>query len=240
MEIPHDAQGIFINRPNRFLGMVEISDNNVSNSSYEHVHIHDPGRLRELLFPGNGVLLKRINNPQRKTRWDLLATRDPEDTHWVLVHSGLHRPLMENLLKKSNLSPFGQIVDIKPEVRVGNSRLDFQLNLKTGNNVFVEVKGCTLAIDGIALFPDAPTIRGTRHIHELLELKSKGHSAALLVLIFRRDADCFAPNSDTDLAFADAFCLALKGGIEIHLLKFEYDGSTLAYIGKIPVCPEFL
>jgi sugar fermentation stimulation protein A len=240
MEIPHDAQGIFISRPNRFLGIVELNNNKGSKPVIEKVHIHDPGRLRELLFTGNHVLLRRATNPQRKTRWDLVATRDPEDSHWVLIHSGLHRTIVENLLEQPKLSPFGKLLEIKPEVTVGSSRLDFQLTPKSGTQIFVEVKGCTLAIDGKALFPDAPTTRGTRHVHELLELKSKGYDAALLILVFRRDAECFAPNSDTDPAFADAFCLAFKNGIDVHIVVLEYDGSTVKYMRKIPVCPEFL
>jgi len=99
----------------------------------------------------------------------------------------------------------------------------------------VETKGCTLAVDGVALFPDAPTTRGTRHVRELTEAKKKGDSAALLILIFRPDAEIFVPKADTDPDFARAFFAARERGVKIFPLVFEYKNGTIYYLHEIPV-----
>ncbi len=233
MEISWDAKANFISRPNRFLGIVDITSPKKNQKKKEKVHVHDPGRLKELLYSGNDVLLSYASNPNRKTKWDLIAAL--YDGNWVLVHSGFHREIAQCIIGNGTLSPFKKVKDIKPEARFGNSRLDFLLTRKNEKKRWVEVKGCTLAEDGIALFPDAPTIRGTRHVRHLIEAKERGDDAAVLILVFRHDAKCFAPHSKTDLDFAEAFYSALDVGIEVHPIKFFYRDGIINYMGKIPI-----
>ncbi len=236
LKIPYDAKGIFKNRPNRFLGIVDILKNNKPRLTSTEVHIHDPGRLQELLFPGNQVLLKRTSNPNRKTQWDLIAAK--VNNMWVFTHSGYHREITEKILKDSNINPFGKLQDITPEVTIEHSRLDFLLTKSDGTKIYLEVKGCTLTQNGIALFPDAPTERGTRHLETLISLKSSNVDTAVLILVFRHDSTCFAPNRETDPKFASTLKTALEHGIKIHTIVLSYNGKQIIYEKTISICPN--
>jgi len=138
------------------------------------------------------------------------------------------------------VNPFGKLSSITPEPRIGKSRLDFLLEKKNGKKIWVEVKGCTLAIDGMALFPDAPTERGRRHIEFLIKLKKKGDDTAVIILIFRPDARCFAPNKETDPIFSKLFYKAIDTGAQIYPFVFKLENRYLWWIDNIPVCPNSL
>ena len=216
-----DKQGIFLSRPNRFIGIVKIDGE-------EHtVHIHDPGRLEELLYEGNTVMLKHTDDPKRKTRWSLIAAR--YENQWVFTNSGYHRQISESMVNM--LFPDS---DIRAEVAVGHSRLDFLVygDVITG----IEVKGCTLTEGGTALFPDAPTERGRKHIETLMGMMEEGKRAMLIVLIFRRDSRCFSPNRRTDPKFADILEKAVKKGLEVRPMLLEFDGETVWWLGEIALC----
>jgi sugar fermentation stimulation protein A len=237
MKIPWDTKGTFRSRPNRFLGIVDITSPKKDRKKGERVHIHDPGRLKELLYSKNKVLLRKASNPNRKTKWDLIAAT--YDNNWVLVHSGFHREIAQWVIGNKKVSPIKNVKGVKPEAKFGKSRLDFLLTKKNGKKVWVEVKGCTLAADGVALFPDAPTLRGTRHVRHLIEAKEKGDEAVILILVFRQDARCFASHAETDPAFSKAFFSALEVGVAVHPLKFSYKDRVVKFIGEIPVCVDF-
>ena len=224
-----DARAVFKKRLNRFLAIVDIlepiEESNVS------VHIHDPGRLKELLFHGNTLLLRKAEREGRKTQWDALFAESPGG--WVLIHSGLHSAIARRMFLDPRVSPFGDIRNLKAEVAFKNSRLDFLVQ-KNGERIWVEVKGCTLCKDKVALFPDAPTKRGTAHLKHLIEIAEKDR-AALIVLIFREDAEVFSPNYETDPVFSKAFEEAINRGVEVYPLKLCYRGKKLMFIKKIPV-----
>ena len=222
MEVGWDAEATFLLRPNRFTGIVDME------GEKEIVHIHDPGRLEELLYTGNRVLLKRADAKGRKTKWDLIASR--HDNQWVFTNSGYHRKISEKIVR--SLFPNA---DIRAEVNVGHSRLDFVVR-DGKDTIGIEVKGCTLTEDGRALFPDAPTERGRRHIETLMEMMKDDNRAMLLVLVFRKDSECFAPNEKTDPKFAEVFWGALRKGMELRAMMIEYDGKTLWWNGEIGVC----
>lgn len=230
--IPHDAEAIFKTRPNRYLGIVDIIAPEVQN--HVPVHIHDPGRLNELLYPENRVLLRSVPGAHRKTQWDVLAAR--YESQWILIHSGYHRQIAEQILKDPELSPYPEIQKYSAEVRLNDSRLDFFLELQQGRQVWVEVKGCTLAQNHIALFPDAPTKRGAKHLKTLIESRDMGFEAAILILIFRSDADCFMPNRETDPDFATLFYQAVEIGVKTHPVVLSYMADHIYYQKVIPVC----
>ncbi len=227
LEIPHHSEGIFLERKNRFLGIVDID------GKTEKVHVRDPGRLEELLYPGNKVLLGKADNPARKTSWDLIAARFQEE--WVLVNSGFHPQIARFVLENEKINPFGITDGWQGEKALGKSRIDFFTETEEGE-LWVEVKGCTLAIDGKALFPDAPTTRGTRHVRELISAVEKGHRAGLLILVFRSTAKCFSPYEERDPDFAAAFREAIDKGVEVHPLGFTYEDGDIYYRGKLTVC----
>ena len=221
LRVSWDREGVFLSRPNRFLGIVDIDGRE------EKVHVHDPGRLEELLYPRNRVLLRKADNPGRKTKWDLIASW--YEGQWVFTNSGYHRQISENIVRRLFSG------EIKPEVTVGHSRLDFVV--KDGKNITgIEVKGCTLTENGVALFPDAPTERGRKHLETLISMMEEGKKAVLLVLVFRNDSRCFAPNDRTDPKFAETFRRAVEKGLEVRPILLEYDGETVCWIGEIGLC----
>ncbi len=233
LHIPYDAKAVFRERPNRFLGVVDIYW--PEKRPGEMIHVHDPGRLPDLLLPGNKILLKKAASVKRKTAWDLIAARSPAN-NWVFVNSAHHRRLVESLWKEQDITPVKRIREVRAEVKWGRSRLDFELLLETGERVYVEVKGCTFARDHTALFPDAPTVRGTKHLEELIHVKETGHKAILLLLVFREEALCFSPYKEIDPGFAKVFREAVQAGVKVIVLVVGYNGKRLCIRGRIPVC----
>ncbi len=224
IDISYDIAGIFAERKNRFLGVVNVGSSNI------YAHIHDPGRLKELLYPGNEVLLKKASSPRRKTKWELIAAK--RHGSWILVNSKYHRYIAERILAMHFPG-----YSIRAEVKIGDSRIDF---LATGNErIAIEVKGCTLERQGIALFPDAPTKRGARHVEELLKFTTHGR-AMLLILVFVANSMCFLPNEETDPHFSSLFWKALRNGVEVKIPVLKYDGSTVYYLRDINVCENRL
>ena len=232
LKINWDAEGIFKERLNRFVGIVDLPEE--YGGPAQAVHVHDPGRLKELLYPGARVALKRADKPGRKTSWTLIAARHHGE--WVLVNSGLHRQISQCLLTDPEISPFSQVAGIVPEVRLGKSRLDYRLDFDEGPSVFVEVKGCTLAVDGIALFPDAPTARGSRHVQELIAIMDEGFRAGLVILIFRRNVRCFSANGKTDPGFAQVFRDAMNAGVEVYPVACAVEQNAVWYEGMVDIC----
>lgn len=201
------------------------------------VHIHDPGRLKELLFPGNKILLRRAKSKARKTKWDLVASY--YDGMWVVTNSSYHRVISETVLRNKEISPFKQIKNIEAEKQYDHSRLDFRLETKKGRTIWLEVKGCTLTVDQIALFPDAPTVRGSKHLEALISAKQEGFEASMMFLIFRPDSKCFAPNIETDPKFSNLFNYAIDAGVDVHPLLFKYVNGIVYFVGKIPLCNNY-
>ncbi|GAU78113.1 DNA/RNA nuclease SfsA [Fusibacter sp. 3D3] len=214
--------GIFKSRPNRYLSEVMI------NGRMEQVHVHDPGRLKELLFENNACLIKSVVSETRKTKWDMVFARKGDE--WILIHSAYHRYLAEAVLKR-NIAPFGILKAIKAEVKVGKSRLDFRVKNEAGETIWIEVKGCSLSEEGIAKFPDAPTDRGRRHLEELMALLSESEPntrCAVLILVLS-EATLFEPNRETDPKFYNIFYEALNSGVEIYPCKILYDHEVNAF-----------
>ncbi len=218
--LPADSQALFVARPNRFLARVRLPQ-----GEEVEAHVHDPGRLPQLLYPQAPVLLKKASNPKRRTQWSLLAGK--AEGHWVLANSGYHRRITEEILKRPELSPFGALVKYLPEPRVATGRLDYLLETSKGEKIYVEVKGCTLAQGETALFPDAPTTRGTKHLRTLKELKTSGFETVIWFLIFRPETKTFAPAEEIDPHFAQAFYAALESGVKLVTTWFSYDGRWI-------------
>ncbi len=193
-------------------------------------HLHDPGRLPDLAVPGRPVLLRAVSNPRRKTAWDLLAFR--WQNYWCFCHSGYHRKLAANLLFR--LRPFGDFEEFQPEPRAGEGRLDFYLKTAEGD-LYLEVKGVTWARGATGLFPDAPTLRGLRHLETLRDLLRSGIRAGLLFLVFRQEAEEMRPAEEIQPAFAESLRAALTEGLETRALVLSYDGRGIFFVRSIPV-----
>ena len=214
-------EGIFLERPNRFIGYVLVGNKK------EIVHVHDPGRV-PLLRPNTKVLLCPTNRKGRKTKYDLIAFWYGE---WVFSHSGYHSYFFEETLKKVNLLPHSQI---RREVRVGDSRIDFLIN----DNLYVEIKGCTWIINDHCFFPDAPTERGRRHIRHLARICEMGGRARVYFLVFHTMIRSVGIAKSVDPKFYDLFIEATNAGVIFEGLKYRFDGKTLYFVGRIPVDPQ--
>ena len=159
MKYTNVISGKFVDRPNRFTAHVEID------GVTETVHVKNTGRLSSLLIPGNTVSLEKSANPNRKTKYDLIAVEDPK-LGWVNVDSQVPNKVVLEWLKTKDYD------FIKPEYVYGDSRIDFYME-KDGTKYLMEVKGCTQETGGIGYFPDAPTDRGVRHLRELMKAVSE-------------------------------------------------------------------
>jgi sugar fermentation stimulation protein A len=227
--IPWHQEAIFLNRPNRFVLTVEFRQT----KRQEIVHLHDPGRLGELLLPNARILLQKSHSPNRKTAYDVIAIRNFQGD-WVLVHSGFHSKIIKKILQSPCISPFGSVEKIQSEVQTGHSRLDFCLT-KQAEKIWIEVKGCSLK-DGLwGKFPDAPTLRGTKHVEELIALRKQGDRAAIIFLVTAPKVRYFTPFTERDPVFSTTFQAAVASGVEVYPLCFRYDkqSQTLLYTQKI-------
>lgn len=212
--------GTFLSRSNRFVAQVDL------NGHTETCHVKNTGRCRELLLPGCRVYLVPGSNPARKTKYDLVAVEKQT----------AHGPLLVNMDAQAPNRVFAEWArerydDVHPEVRYGQSRLDFCLD----GQHFVEVKGVTLEQDGRCRFPDAPTERGTRHLHELIRAVEEGYRATAFFVIQMADAEDFSPNDETDPAFGVALRQAAEAGVEIAAWCCRVTPGSIALDRPVPV-----
>jgi sugar fermentation stimulation protein A len=209
MQYRHIEKAVFISRPNRFIADVMIG------GKRERVHVKNTGRCRELLREGADVYLERSDNPERKTKYDLVAVeklRDGRPPLLVNMDSQIPNSAAEEWLKSGKL--FSEQAVIRRECTYGASRFDFKIE-DDGKTSFLEVKGVTLENDGIASFPDAPTERGVKHIHELIRAAGEGYGAYLLFVIQMKEIKEFRPNDEMHREFGDALREARKAGVNI-------------------------
>ncbi len=224
-EIGKILTGKFIDRPNRFIAEIELDH------QIELCHVHDSGRIKELLFKDNLVGVKKATNlEKRKTSYDFVSARTPEGDEDILLNSAYHRYISENLLNDFEISPFGKVDTIRAEVKNGESRLDFLLT-KNNEKIWIEVKGVSLVENKTAKFPDAPSTRAQKHLKELIKIKESGERAAVVLLIFR-DCDNFRPKFETDPKFYELFYLAMEKGVEIYPLQFRLKNGSIYFSDK--------
>lgn len=244
LHIHTDTEAILIERPNRFVAIVEIEEDGIKRQ--EKAHVHDPGRLIDILYPGNRLLLRKASNPNRKTGWDVIAGRIGEE--WILINSAFHRQISQWVLENRVIDELKDIDGIIPEQKFGDSRLDFLLETngvegeenekEQVKRTWVEVKGCTLAENNVAMFPDAPTTRGKRHLEELMRAVDEGYDAAIIILVLRSDAGCFTPNWMIDPDFTKTMIQAVEKGVMIFPLQFIFENNSIYYFSEIPLCFE--
>ena len=210
MKYKNIVSGIFIERPNRFIARVKIDGN------LETVHVKNTGRCKELLIEGCIVYLEKSDNPNRKTMYDLVAVEAPIGI--VNIDSQAPNKVVGEWLAWLD---FDLVI---PEKKYGNSRIDFYM--EKGEDIYLmEVKGCTLIKDGIGYFPDAPTERGVKHLHELAEACKQGYKAVLAFVIQVNDVTEVLPNVDTHPEFGEALTQAAEAGVKILKLPCRVDAS---------------
>lgn len=224
-QIEINEKAKFLERPNRFICKAKLENNEIVTA-----HVHDSGRIKELLYPENTIFLRKAKDmSKRKTEWDLISAL-AEDGEEILLNSAFHRYISETILKDPEISPFGKVDSVKAEVKNGHSRLDYMLE-KDGEKIWVEVKGVSLSVNKKAIFPDAPSERATKHLNTLMEIKNNGERAGVLLLVFR-DSNSFVPNIETDKLFFETFYKAYKNGIEIYPVQLKLESGNIYYTDK--------
>ncbi|MBN2026866.1 MAG: DNA/RNA nuclease SfsA [Actinobacteria bacterium] len=226
MDIGEYSEAVFLERPNRFLAVVELDGKN------EQAHVPDPGRLKELLLPGARVRLRAAPAHGRRTAWDVIGVKCPQG--WVNIDSRLPNLLFAEALRKGRLEGFPAGCSMQAEPRFGASRLDFLLECG-GPPCLVEVKGCTLVVEGLALFPDAPTIRGSRHLEELIKAKAAGYRACMMMVVKHPGGEAFAPKEDTDPLFASTLRRAAAAGVEVLAYLAPWRGRNISIETRLPI-----
>ena len=214
------TEGKFISRPNRFIARVEID------GKTETVHVKNTGRCGELLIEGSRVFLSVSDNPNRKTKYDLIAVEKKTERGTVLVNMDSQVPndVAEEWLRRGEL--FSENAVIRREVKYGNSRFDFYIE-DGERKAFLEVKGVTLENDGVASFPDAPTERGVKHLKELAGCLKDGYEAYMLFVIQMKGVHSFRPNDERHKAFGDALREAVKEGVRVIVTDCEVAPDSL-------------
>ncbi len=215
--------GTFLSRPNRFIAHIEID------GKEEICHVKNTGRCRELLPRGAKVYCQRSVNPNRKTKFDLIAVQ--KDSLLINMDSQAPNAAVKQWLADGGLGP---IAHLRPETKHGDSRFDFSFE-KDGIPCFLEVKGCTLENDGICAFPDAPTERGTKHIRGLIEAKREGYGAYILFVIQMSPVKYLHPNDLTDPQFGQALREAADAGVEILAMDCKITPNTMEIQNPVAV-----
>ena len=200
--------GVFLERLNRFIAKVLID------GKIETVHVKNTGRCRELLVPEAKVYLFASDNPNRKTKYDLIAVEKVTDRGIILVNMDSQVPndVVAEWLPKSKLFSLNAV--IKREVKFGNSRFDFYIE-DGERKAFIEVKGVTLENDGVVSFPDAPTERGVKHINELVACLEQGFEAYIIFVVQMKGVVNFEPNAEHHKEFADTLNSAREKGVKV-------------------------
>lgn len=213
MQYKNTIHGKFLSRPNRFIAQVEIE------GQVETVHVKNTGRCKELLRSGVDVVLEISDNPSRKTKYDLISVYK-ENLGWVNIDSQIPNKVVKEWLEKQDYTK------IKPEYTYGDSRIDFYME-KWEEKYLMEVKGCTLEIDGIGYFPDAPTERGIKHLRELVKATEQGYHCFAAFVIQMEHVHEVRPNIKTHPEFGIALEEARHAGVEILFIECEVTENSI-------------
>lgn len=216
MKYKNVIESTFVRRHNRFVAEVMI------NGSVETVHVKNTGRMKELLFPDAKVALTYSDNPNRKTKYDLISVYKPF-LGWVNIDSQAPNKVVGEWLATKDYTL------VKPEYKYGGSRLDFYME-KGEEKYLMEVKGCTLEIDGIGYFPDAQSERAVRHLKELIHAKKQGYHCIIAFVIAMPDVKIVRPNMTTHPAFGETLEEAIAVGVEVWYLPCEITADSISIV----------
>lgn len=214
----------FLSRPNRFVARVEAEGEELV------CHVKNTGRCRELLVPGATVWLEESPNPSRKTKFDLIAVEKGDR----LINMDAQAP-NKVFGEWAAAGGFREgLTLLRPETTYGSSRFDFYWESSKSRG-FVEVKGVTLEEDGVVRFPDAPTLRGVKHLDELVKAREAGYEAAVCFVIQMENVRWFAPNDVTHPEFGQALRRAAQTGVEILAMDCAVTPQSLTMEKSVPI-----
>ncbi len=230
------VEGKFIERPNRFVALVDIE------GKEQKVHVKNTGRCKELLTYGTKVFMEDFRNRmgKRKLEFSLIGVEKllPYGNSMLInMDSQVPNKVVEEGLKSGaiKIDSMGRITCIKREKSFGKSRVDFYLEDENGQKGYFEVKGVTLEHDGRALFPDAPTLRGVKHIRELISIKKLGMAAGLIFVVQMEDILDVRANTETHPEFGAALSEAIDSGVEVRAFCCHIEKDSICITKEIPV-----
>ena len=220
--------GLFVKRYKRFFVDIKINDQIVT------AHCPNTGSMYGLLKEGNKVWLSKSKNPKRKLKYTLEIIEDNNSKVGVNTHST--NKIVQHALQNNLISEFKNIEEIKTEIKFGtNTRFDF-LILNKKDKIFIEVKNVTLSRKKkLAEFPDAITIRGLKHINELLKASKKNFKIFILFLVQRDDCKSFSVAKDIDPNYADALIKAVKNKLNILCYDCKFSSKGIKLNNKIKI-----
>lgn len=222
-------KGVFLKRYKRFFADIRL------NGKIEVAHVANTGSLKSINLPGQACLVSLSDKPERKLKYSLQAILSPLGS-WVGVNTALPNQLVKEAFENRLVEHWSQYDHFKPEVKLNaETRLDALLTGK-GKAHYVEVKNVTLAeeIDGkwVALFPDAVTERGQKHLRELIHLVSLGHGAEIFFTVQRLDCEEFRPAHKIDPAYAELLKQAVQAGVKVSAYLVAIDEQQAVLINK--------
>jgi len=221
----------FVERPNRFVVHCRLEQS----GELVEAHLADPGRLKELLLPGALLYLRAAQSAKRRTKWSVMLVQTSGSV-LVSLQSTLANQLAEEALRAKVVGALEQWDVVRAEYPYEGSRFDFLMENTAGSQLLVEVKSCTLVQEGMAMFPDAVTARGARHVHKLAELHSRGIvQGAVLFVVQRSDARSFKPAAHIDPRFAQALQVARRAGMHILAYKCQVEEEGIVWGPQLPV-----
>lgn len=223
MQYKNIVPGVFLNRPNRFIAHIEIG------GRQEICHVKNTGRCRELLPAGARIFCQRSDNPNRKTKYDLITVKKGHR----LINMDSQAP---NIAAGEWLAAggLGTIASLRAEVTHGASRFDFSF-IKDGKPCFLEVKGVTLESEGVCAFPDAPTARGVKHLQGLTQAAAEGFGAYVLFIIQMENVKYLHPNDTTDPAFSQALRTAAAAGVQVLAMDCRVTEDSMTVQNPVEV-----
>ena len=219
------TQGSFLERPNRFLAYAELA------GKKEVIHVKNTGRCAELLKPGAIIYVQESQNPERKTKWDLIAVEKGDRI--INMDSQIPNRVVQEWIEEGNL--FENVRLVKPETTYCNSRFDLYVETGDKRKIFIEVKGVTLEENGVVRFPDAPSERAVKHLEELGHAVKEGYEAYVFFVIQMKGVRYFTPNRDTHPAFCDALKRAQAAGVHVLAYDCEVSADSIEVNEEVPV-----
>jgi len=228
---PVRQSGTLIKRYKRFLADIALAD-----GTELTVHCPNSGSMRGCSTPGDPVIISKSDNAKRKYAWTLEMVQ--ENGVWIGINTGLTNRIVREALENGTIDDFGPIESVQPEVKVSDrSRLDFLAQTASGP-VYIVVKNCSLVEGNEAMFPDAVTVRGTKHLRELEQLCSDKVRAAVLFCVQRSDGTCFRPAHEIDPVYAQTLHEVQKNGVQVLAYRATVKPKSVTITSKLPICEE--
>lgn len=226
MNYENCVNGRFIRRVNRFIAEIEI------HGAVENVHVKNTGRMKELFLPGAEVGCAYIDSPKRKTKYDLISVKKGEV--WFNVDSQVPNQVVFEGIREGEVLELPTFDLLKREHCYTDSRIDIY-GEKGPEKYLIEVKGVTYEREKTAKFPDAPTLRGVKHLHSLIRAVKEGYRSYAFFLLQFTGADCFTPQDERDPLFGETLRLAAKEGVGILVYDSIVKGGSIEIKGKVPL-----